>query len=154
MEPKDGTNVSWTADAYWLTCTVFQRGLALVYLIAFLNALNQFKPLLGEHGLLPVSAWVSVIRFRDSPSLFHFAPRDWAFTLAAWAGVALSGAALAGFSERTAWFSALVWALLWMLYLSFVNVGQTFYSFGWESSSKPVSTPSFSAATPPSPSSR
>ena len=25
-----------------------------------------------------------------------------------------------------------VWALLWLLYLSFVNVGQTFYGFGWE----------------------
>ena len=29
--------------------------------------------------------------------------------------------------------SAAVWALLWILYLSFVNVGQTFYGFGWES---------------------
>jgi hypothetical protein len=25
-----------------------------------------------------------------------------------------------------------VWAILWVLYLSFVNIGQTFYSFGWE----------------------
>jgi hypothetical protein len=25
------------------------------------------------------------------------------------------------------------WALLWALYLSIVNIGQTFYSFGWES---------------------
>ena len=27
----------------------------------------------------------------------------------------------------------LVWLALWALYLSIVNVGQTFYSFGWES---------------------
>src|SRR2546427_809169 len=27
----------------------------------------------------------------------------------------------------------MIWALLWVLYLSIVNVGQTFYSFGWES---------------------
>ena len=26
-----------------------------------------------------------------------------------------------------------VWLLLWVLYLSIVNVGQTFYAFGWES---------------------
>src|SRR5207302_8550538 len=26
----------------------------------------------------------------------------------------------------------LVWAALWALYLSFVNIGQTFYAFGWE----------------------
>ena len=25
------------------------------------------------------------------------------------------------------------WAVIWVLYLSFVNVGQTFYGFGWES---------------------
>jgi hypothetical protein len=29
--------------------------------------------------------------------------------------------------------AAVVWALLWVLYLSFINVGQTFYGFGWES---------------------
>src|SRR5207302_185186 len=28
--------------------------------------------------------------------------------------------------------STLVWFLLWVIYLSFVNIGQTFYSFGWE----------------------
>ena len=27
----------------------------------------------------------------------------------------------------------LVWALLWALYISFVNAGQIFYAFGWES---------------------
>jgi len=27
----------------------------------------------------------------------------------------------------------LVWFALWVLYLSIVNVGQRFYSFGWES---------------------
>jgi hypothetical protein len=29
--------------------------------------------------------------------------------------------------------SITVWSLLWVFYLSFMNVGQTFYSFGWES---------------------
>jgi hypothetical protein len=28
--------------------------------------------------------------------------------------------------------AALAWAILWALYLSFVNVGQTFYGFIWE----------------------
>jgi hypothetical protein len=30
------------------------------------------------------------------------------------------------------WLCMLVWAALWALYLFFVNVGQTFYGFGWE----------------------
>ena len=129
-----GVSLSWTADTYWLARTVFQRGLALVYLIAFLNALNQFKPLLGERGLLPAPLWIRQVPFRASPSLFYLAPKDWAFSGAAWLGVALCGLALAGIAERYSTpISAAVWASLWVLYLSFVNVGQAFYAFGWES---------------------
>ena len=118
---------------YWLTRLVFQRGLALVYLIAFFVALNQFVPLLGEKGILPVPNFVKNVAFTDSPSLFFFFPKDWAFTLASWLGIALSIFALSGFSEKRGWLlSAAVWGVMWALYLSFVNVGQTFYSFGWE----------------------
>src|SRR4051812_6179397 len=93
-------NFAWTNDNYWLVRTVFQRALALLYLIGFLNALNQFRPLLGEHGLLPVSAWVKAVPFRDSPSLFYLAPKDWAFMAAAWLGLVLSCLAMVGVVER------------------------------------------------------
>lgn len=127
-------SVSWTADNYWLTRTVFQRALALVYLIAFLNAVNQFKPLLGERGLLPAPSWIRAVPFRASPSLFYLAPKDWAFGAAAWLGIGLSCLALTGVVERYSTpVSAVMWGALWVLYLSFVNVGQTFYAFGWES---------------------
>jgi hypothetical protein len=119
---------------YWFVRLFFQRGLALVYLIAFLVAVNQFRPLLGEHGLLPVPRFVGRVEFQQTPSLFFLWPRDTAFTLFAWIGVGLSVLALAGISERYGWWlSVPVWALLWAIYLSFVNVGQTFYAFGWES---------------------
>ncbi len=122
------------AHDFWLTRLVFQRGLGLVYLIAFLIALNQFRPLLGERGLLPVPLFVKQIHFFDSPSLFYFCPKDSAFAIAAWIGILLSSLAVTGLSERyTCWFSIAVWGGLWVLYLSFVNVGQTFYAFGWES---------------------
>ncbi len=40
---------------------------------------------------------------------------------------------IAGLADRYAWWvNALVWLAIWVLYLSFVNVGQTFYGFGWE----------------------
>jgi len=127
-------SLSWTADGYWLTRLVFQRALAALYLIAFVNAVNQFKPLVGERGLLPVPAWVENVPFRETPSLFYFAPKDWAFTAAAWTGVALSVLVVAGVADRYSWaLSAAIWAVMWALYLSFVNVGQTFYGFGWES---------------------
>jgi hypothetical protein len=117
----------------WIPRLLFQRGMGLIYLIAFLVALNQFRPLLGEHGLDPVPLFVKNVSFLDSPSLFFFAPKDWAFTAAAWIGVALSAAALAGFTERFgAPVSMASWLLLWALYISFVNVGQIFYGYGWE----------------------
>jgi hypothetical protein len=112
---------------------VYQRGLALIYCIAFLTAVFQFLPLLGDHGLLPVSAYVARVPFRASPSLFYLAPHDAAFRFAAWLGVALSAVALSGLSDRYGpGLSAAVWSALWLHYLSLVNVGQTFYGFGWE----------------------
>ena len=121
------------APDYWFSRFLFQRGLGLVYLIAFLVALNQFRPLLGEHGLLPVPNFVKQVAFADSPSLFYLWPKDIAFMAAAWIGVALSCLAVAGVSERFGLgVSMAVWALLWALYISFVNVGQVFYGYGWE----------------------
>jgi hypothetical protein len=119
---------------FWVTRLVFQRALALVYLIAFVAAANQFKPLLGERGLEPVPRFVAAVPFSRAPSLFYLAPKDWAFTAGAWLGAALSAAALLGLSERGGLaLSMSVWGALYVLYLSFVNVGQTFYGFGWES---------------------
>ena len=125
---------SFVFSGYVLSRAAFQRGLALVYLIAFLVALNQFRPLLGEKGLLPAPAYLKQVPFSQSPSLFYLFPKDAAFTAAAWLGVGIACFALLGFSERYGlWPSILTWTLLWALYMSFVNVGQTFYAFGWES---------------------
>lgn len=123
----------FSGDA-WLTRLVLQRGVGLVFLIAFLNAVNEFKPLLGEHGLLPVPLFARDVSFRQAPSLFLFFPNDRAFTVAAWTGVALSVLIVAGIADHySLWFSMLIWTSVWALYLSFVNVGQIFYGFGWES---------------------
>lgn len=118
----------------WLTRLLLVRGIGVICLIAFIVALNQFKPLLGERGLLPVPLFVQRVSFRDTPSLFFFWPRDVAFTLAAWIGIVLSCVVISGIAERLAtWVSVVLWAAIYVLYLSFVNVGQTFYGFGWES---------------------
>lgn len=122
------------SDGYWLTRFVFQRGLGAIYLCAFLVVVNQFRPLLGESGLLPAPRFIRQVSFRHAPGIFHFLPNDRAFTFFGWLGVFLAALATAGISERFGTgFSVVVWALLWVFYLSFVNVGQTFYAFGWES---------------------
>ncbi len=118
---------------YWVTRMLLERSIGIICLIAFLVAVNQFKPLLGERGLLPVPLFVKQVPFRATPSLFFWFPRDIAFTVAAWAGVLLSCLVITGISSRYTWLSIAVWISIYLLYLSFVNVGQTFYAFGWES---------------------
>ena len=118
---------------YWYSRFLFERMLAAMYLVGFAVAINQFVPLLGERGLLPVSRFTQFVSFRASPSLFYLSPTDTAFRVAAWTGIVLAVLMLTGWpQQRGTIVSAGVWALLWLLYLSFVNVGQTFYSFGWE----------------------
>ena len=119
---------------YWLARFAFQRGLALIYLIAFLVALNQFRPLLGERGLLPVPRFLRFVDFRKAPSIFHFYYSDNFFGIVSLAGILLSIVGLSSLSERgPLWISIAVWSSLYLLYLSIMNVGQTFYGFGWES---------------------
>lgn len=119
---------------YWLARFAFQRGLALVYLVAFLAAFQQFRPLLGERGLLPVRRFLHFVNFRRAPSIFHLYYSDNFFGGVSAAGILLSLAGLTSLSERgPLWASIAVWSALYLLYLSIMNVGQIFYGFGWES---------------------
>src|SRR3954470_19188443 len=114
-------------SGYWYSRWLFERAVAAVYLVAFIAAARQFVPLLGEHGLEPVGRWVQAVPFRASPSLFYFFPKDNVFRAAAWLGIALSVFALTSLPQQlNAVAAASVWAALWVLYLSFVNIGQTF----------------------------
>ena len=120
-------------DDLWLARLVFQRALGLIYLVAFLVVLHQFRPLLGERGLLPVPEFVRQVPFRLSPSLFHWRYSDRLLGAVAWSGTVLSAGVVLGAADRLPLpLAMLVWAALWAMYLSIVNVGQTFYSFGWE----------------------
>lgn len=122
------------APEYWLSRWLFERVLAALYLIAFLCALNQFPALLGEKGLLPAPRFLKFASFRETPSLFHLSYSDRTLRGVAWAGMLISAALLVGFPQSgPTWLPMVAWALLWALYLSIVNIGQTFYAFGWES---------------------
>ncbi|MFI6935757.1 lipase maturation factor family protein [Streptomyces sp. NPDC050287] len=124
----------FTAPEYWMSRLVFQRALAAVYLVAFLTAALQFRALLGERGMLPVPRFTERVPFRRAPSLFHLHYSDRFFAACAWAGCAVSAALLAGLDSRLPLGAAmLLWFVPWVLYLSIVNVGQTWYGFGWES---------------------
>lgn len=119
---------------YWLSRLVFQRGLAAIYVVGFVVAANQFRALLGSNGLLPIPAFVRRTGMWRAPSLFQLHYSDRFFALVAWGGAALAAATVAGLADAgPLWTSLLIWAVLWALYLSIVNVGQIWYGFGWES---------------------
>jgi hypothetical protein len=121
--------------SYWLVQWLLQRSLAAIYVIAFLVAAFQFRALAGEDGILSLGQYLGRVPFRKLPGLFQFVPSDRAAGIAAWTGVVLAVLALGGLPGLflgTA-VTVAVWAGLWVLYLSFVNAGQTFWGFGWES---------------------
>ncbi|MER6693697.1 lipase maturation factor family protein [Streptomyces minutiscleroticus] len=124
----------FTAPGYEVARLVFQRGLAVLYLVAFLGAALQFRALLGERGMLPVPRFTERVPFRRSPSVFHLHYSDRFFAAWCWTGCAVSVALIAGLDRLLPlWGAMLLWLVPWALYLSVVNVGQLWYSFGWES---------------------
>ncbi len=127
--------MEWMSDpGYWCSRWLFQRTFALVYLVAFVVALNQFRALAGTRGLTPAPRYLATHSWRRAPSIFQWHYSDRCFGVVAWTGIALSALALAGGTDLVPEpVAMLVWAALWVLYLSIVNIGQAWYSFGWES---------------------
>jgi hypothetical protein len=122
-------------QTYWLTRFVVLRLLGFVYLFAFLSAAVQVVPLIGHDGLLPADAYLARMGaalgstgagFARLPSLFWFHLSDGSMVAVAWIGVALSLVVLLGYAN------AILMAVLWALYFSFVSIGQDWYGYGWE----------------------
>lgn len=119
---------------------VLQRGIAALYLVAFVSSLNQFRPLLGEHGFLPAQellAWVASSprgRRMLHPTLFRYAAySDRRLVTLCWAGIAVSAALVGGIPQFfTPWAPMVCFLALWLGYMSITSIGQTFYGFGWE----------------------
>ena len=121
--------------SYWLTRFIILRLLGVVYAVAFLVAINQLIPLIGEHGLLPVGIYIKDVNlafgsagasFVKLPSVFWFWHSDTALLTVAWIGFILSLVVVCGFAN------APVLGVLWFLYISIVHLGQDWYGYGWE----------------------
>ena len=136
VEPRESpAHESKKRPTYWLTRFILLRLLGVVYATGFLVAANQILPLIGSDGLLPVGLFVDRIRpifgssfsgFLRLPSLFWLIHSDTALLVASWTGFVLSCVVVAGFAN------ALLLAILWGLYMSFVHLGQDWYGYGWE----------------------
>jgi hypothetical protein len=113
--------------------SVFLRGLALIYLVAFASLLPQIHGLIGSQGILPAHDYLESLRADYGQSVYTLYP-----TLA-WLNSSdafLSGMVLAGIVLSLLLFLRAVplpaTIGLWILYLSIDTVGQVFYSFQWD----------------------
>jgi Lipase maturation factor len=112
---------------------LIERGLGVIYLVAFVVAARQFPALCGEHGLQPAPGFLAAVPFRRAPSVFHLRYSDTLLRLVAVIGIVLAGTIVLGLAEQAPLpITMLVWLCLWALYQSIVNVGGVFYGFGWE----------------------
>ena len=123
-----------TAPDYTIARFLIERGLAVIYAIAFIVALKQFPVLCGERGLQPAPRLLARVRFLDAPSLFHWGYTDRRLAIVSWVGIVVALLLVVGMPQIAPLpVTMLAWFGLWVLYQSIVNVGGTFYGFGWES---------------------
>lgn len=101
------------------------RGIGLVYMIAYIPFLWQYKGLWGKEGIRPIAEFVS-LRRKFIPSLFWFNASDSMMLAMIWMGIFLGALLLFGV------FPPLILLLLYIIHLSWVTVGQEFLGFGWE----------------------
>ncbi|XP_004438276.1 PREDICTED: lipase maturation factor 1 [Ceratotherium simum simum] len=130
------------AGTFWLTRIVLLRALAFIYFVAFLVAFRQNKQLIGDSGLLPCrlylrsvqqhfQGWAGWDAVSYAPTLIWLL--DWSHMDANLDAIALLGLGVSSFVLVTGCANMVLMAALWVLYMSLVNVGQVWYSFGWES---------------------
>jgi hypothetical protein len=113
---------------------LFQKLLALVFLVAWISLAVQVRVLIGERGLMPLGHFLEGIAAQGPipvlgyPSLLRWAPlaRDAVLVGGTFAGMALAVLALAGVRPR------LCLGLGTVLYLSYVAACRTFLSFQWD----------------------
>ncbi|GAB3802392.1 lipase maturation factor family protein [Humibacter antri] len=122
------------ATEYELARQVLERGIAAVYLVAFLSTRAQFPALLGEHGLQPAPTFIRRMGDRLPPTLFRWRYSDRLLKWVTCVGALIAASLVAGLAQLApSWAPMVAFLLIWLGYLSIVDVGQTFYSFGWES---------------------
>jgi multisubunit Na+/H+ antiporter MnhG subunit len=124
-----------STPSYWLTRFMILRLLGLIYAVAFLVAINQLIPLIGENGLLPLGNFLTQVKqalgsntvgFLRLPSVFWLWHSDTALLTVAWLGFILACVVVSGYAN------SIILTVLWLLYMSIIHVGQEWYGYGWE----------------------
>ena len=127
QRPRQGGN------EYVLTRWLFLRLLGVVYLAAFGSLWTQVLGLIGRGGIAPAADYLAFVtsvlgpdRFWRVPTLAWINAGDGMLLALCGVGSAASLLLILGVLQTP------VLALLWLCYLSLVNIGQEFLSFQWD----------------------
>uniref|UniRef100_A0A8B9IYL4 Lipase maturation factor 1 n=1 Tax=Amazona collaria TaxID=241587 RepID=A0A8B9IYL4_9PSIT len=138
-KPGSEAGLPLPPGTFWLTRIVLLRSVALLYFVAFLVAYHQNKQLIGEKGLLPCKLYLQNVKryFKGKIDLdaLSYAPTiiwflDWSDMDSTLDYLSLFGLATSAFVLITGCANMVLMSIVWVLYLSLVNVGQIWYSFG------------------------
>ncbi len=119
---------------YTLVRWIFLRMLGAIYLFAFASLLFQMIGLVGEQGILPAQSYLDLVYKYKHTESFALLP-----TLCWWLGASnemIQACLIAGclFSVMLILdlFPSISALMLWVLYLSMVNIGRTFLAYQWD----------------------
>ena len=138
-------------NSYELTRILFLRYIGFIYAVAFLVAITQNRGLIGDLGLTPAKNFMEriysnagsdrwrcattvptilwyIVDIGDGADTYYRISVDTALNIMGLLGFLLSCAVTVLGAANVP-----MMATMWLLYTSIVNVGQTWYSFGWES---------------------
>ncbi|MCH1881425.1 lipase maturation factor family protein [Agrococcus sp. ARC_14] len=130
----DWAALTWLDAPYAeLARQVLQRGTAAVFAIAFVSTLLQFPALCGERGLLPAPRVIAAGALDGQPSIFRWHYSDRLLRILCLISISIALTLVAGLPQLgPPWLPMLAFLALWIVYLSILPLGQTFYGFGWE----------------------
>lgn len=118
---------------YTIAIDLLIRGAGVIYFFAFFPFLFQMKGLLGSDGILPIRDFLKLLsnykiknKYVSVPTLFWINSSDPSLMGVVIFGLIFSILLIFGVQP------AFMLFLLYCLYLSIVNAGQDFLSFGWE----------------------
>jgi hypothetical protein len=127
---SNATRAPWLFGRRARVRTLFLRILGATFLVAFASVLVQIRVLVGRDGLLPACRYLDALAKAGlestAPTLFWADCGDTTLVVAAVAGLVLSAGLILDLAPRYCLVA------LWALYLSFVTVGQDFFSFQWD----------------------
>jgi len=126
-------NVSPGTHRFAFATWLFLRLLGIVHLCAFVLLWIQLPGLIGPHGILPAGDFLRAAHEQLGPAAFARVPTlAWLTGAGAGLQVLCAAGSLLSLLLIVGIAPAACAALLWIAYLSLVNVGQIFLGFQWD----------------------